>query len=85
MHTRTNTHTQSNNLNAPLVLLQMQPANSSLVGSGARYSMASTSEEHSVMDPDACVVSALVLKDASMFSGIQYHQFPYLSLQINLQ
>jgi hypothetical protein len=45
------THTHSINLNAPPVLLRMQDATSSPVGPGARYSTASTSEEHSVMDP----------------------------------
>jgi len=47
--------------------------------------MASTSEEHTVMDPDANVVSALVFKHARMSSSIQQHQIPHLSLQINLQ
>ena len=67
----THTHTQNVNLNAPPVLLQTQPATSRPVGSRARDNTTSTSEEHSVMDPDANVVSALVLKHARMYSSIQ--------------
>ena len=79
------THTHSVNLNAPPVLLQTQPATSSPAGTRAGEGTAPTSEEHSVMDPVADVVSVLVLKHARMSSSIQKYQIPYLSLQINLQ
>jgi hypothetical protein len=49
----------------------MQAANSSPVGPGAKQRTTSTSEEHSVMDPVANVVSALVFNHANMFSRIQ--------------
>jgi len=65
------THTHSVNLNAPPVLLQTQPATSSPAGTRAGEGTAPTSEEHSVMDPVADVVSALVLKHARMSSSIQ--------------
>jgi hypothetical protein len=71
LHTHTHTHTHKVNLNDPPVLLQMQPATSSHVGSHARDSTTSTSEEHSVMDPTANVVSTLVLKHARMSSSVQ--------------
>ena len=64
-------HTHSVNLNAPPVLLQTQPATSSPVGPRAGEGTTSTSEEHSVMDPVADVVSVLVLRHARMSSSIQ--------------
>jgi len=57
-------------MNDPPVFLQEQPATSNLVGPGAGHGMVSISETHSVMDPNAYVVSALVLKHARMYSSI---------------
>ena len=68
--------THSINLNAPPVLLQMQDATSGPVGPGARYSMASTPEEHSVMDPVEMwyVLQFLCMRVCFLgFSNIKFH------------